>query len=891
MSTDEGRHRPLVLAVALRIVAVTSVVVPRVERAEWRREWEAELVHRWGSLRGQRQLSWRTSMDLIRRAFGALPDAAWIRRQFTADADLVHDIRHTLRLLARTPGVTAIALLVFAIGIGATTAIVSLADTLLARPLPLPDAERIVTLWERNRATGVEREDVAPGNAIDWVQRARSYRAIATIDPWSVDYTGGVEPEVMRAAKVSEGFFDVLGAPMLHGRAFLPQEHRRGGDRVVVLGHEVWERKFGADPGLVGRAVQLDGEPFTVVGVMPPGIELRMFDERGERAIWLPKYFEDYEPKIRSSGYWNVFGRLKPGATVEQARAELETLSAQLAGEYPSTNQNIVGQIVPLRSHLAGTLHALVPLLIGAATLVLVVACANVANILIARGAVRGREFAVRQALGAGRGRVIRQMLAESLLLATFGGALGLLIARWSLDLIARLRPTDVAGVDHIPLDARAAAIALGVTLLAAVIAGLAPAVQLSRPAATTALREGQSGGVRRGVRGALVVVEVALALLLVVGAGLLVRSFVLIQRVDPGFRTEQVRVLQVFAYDRQNNKPEGRAIFVQRVLEGIRSLPGIAAAGTVMAMPFIEANINIQGVVVVVGRPPAAAGEDLRMFLNVATGEYFQAMGIPLERGRLFTDRDIAGSPTVVLVTRAAARKHWPGADPIGSKVKFRLFSTSHEAEVVGIVGDARHDALDQPARPELFIPHPQAPTGSITFVVRTRPDSPVTMADLKKQVWALDPLEPLYRTATLDELVSRTLVGRRFSLVLLAGFAGAALLLAAAGLYAVISSSTSQRTREFGVRIALGAGRREIMGLVLREGLMLATIGLVVGAAGALWLTRFLRSLLFGVTAADPATFVAVSAGIIAIAIVACYVPARRAIKVDPLIALRSE
>jgi putative ABC transport system permease protein len=891
MGADASRSRRLWLAIALWLVAIASRLVPRAERDEWRGEWEAELSHRWGSLRHRRDLSWRTSMDLVRRAFGALPDAAWIRRQLTADADFVHDIRHTLRLIAKTPGVIAIALLVFAVGIGATTAILSLADTLLVRPLPLPEADRIMTLWERNRATGVEREDVAPGNAIDWAQRLRSFQAISTIEPWSLDYTGGDEPEVMLAARVSEGFFDVLGVPMLHGRPFLPQEYRRGNERVIVLGYNVWQRRFGADSRLVGQAVQLHGEPYTVVGVLPAGIELRMFDKRDERALWLPKYFEDYEPKIRTSGYWNVFGRLKPDTTIEQARAELDALSTQLATENPRTNQNTVGQMVPLRSHLAGSLHSLVPLLLGAALLVLVVACANVANILIARGVTRGREFAVRQALGAGRGRVIRQMLAESLLLATFGGVLGLLIARLSLDLIASLRPSDVAGVDQIPLDARAALIVIAVTVLAAVVAGLAPAVQLSRPAAATALREGQSGGTRRGIRGALVVVEVALALLLVVGAGLLIRSFLLIQRVDPGFKRDQVRVLQVFAYDRANQKPEARALFVQRVLEGMRALPGIASAGAVSAMPFIEANMNIQGLMAVVGRPPVPPGEDARIFLNVTTGDYFQAMGIPLERGRFFNDRDVATSPHVVLVSRAAARKHWPGGDPLGSKVKFRFHGTPYEAEVVGIVGDARHDALDQPARAELYLAHPQAPTGAMTFVVRSRAGSPVTMDDLKKQVWALDPLEPLYRTATLDELVSRTLVGRRFSLVLLAAFAGVALLLAAAGLYAVISSSTSQRTREFGVRIALGAGRREIVGLVLREGLLLAVVGLLLGVGGALWLTRFLRSLLFGVTATDPTTFLAVGSVVLGITIVACYVPARRAIKVDPLTALRAE
>jgi putative ABC transport system permease protein len=877
------------LRVARRIVAVASALVPRAERSDWRREWDAELEHQWTSLGRRRRLNWSTSMDLIRRAFGALPDAAWVRRQFTADADVVHDLRHAVRLLAKTPGFTLVALLIFAIGIGATTSIASLADTLLVRPLPLPGADRIVTLWERDTATGIGREDVSPGNAIDWISRARSFQSIAALEPWSLDYTGGDEPSVMLATKVSEGFFDVLGAPMLHGRAFLPQEHRRGNDRVVVLGHGTWDRRFGADPGIVGRAIQLDNQPYTVVGVTPPGIELRLFDTRTERAVWLPKYFEDYEPKIRASGYWNVFGRLKPGVTAEQAGAEFSAISAQLATEYPRTNRNIVAELVPLRTHLAGSLHALVPLLTGAAALVLIVACANVANLLLARGSARGREFAVRQALGAGRGRVIRQMLSESLLLATLGGALGLLVARWSLDLIARLRPVDVARIDHIPLDARAAVITVGLTLLAAVAAGFAPALQLSRPSASTALREGQSGGSRRGVRGALVVVEVALALLLVIGAGLLLRSFARIQQVDPGFQRDKVLALQVFLYDRQNEKPEGRAVFMQRALDGMRALPGVASVGAVSAMPFIEANINIQGALAVIGRPPAGPDEDARIFLTVAAGDYFQTMGIPVERGRVFTDRDTATAPRVVVVSRAAARKHWPGSDPIGSKVRFRFLGTVQEAEVVGIVGDARHDALDEPGRPEMFIPHPQSPMGSMTFVVRGGEGSPTAIADLKQVIWALDPLQTFYRTATLDELVARTLVGRRFSLVLLGGFAAAALLLAAAGLFAVISSSTSRRSREFGVRMARGAGRREIVGLVLREGLLLAGIGLIVGVAGALWLTRFLRSLLFGVTATDPATFVAVAGAILGIALVSCYLPARRALRIDPVRALR--
>jgi putative ABC transport system permease protein len=873
------------LWLALRIVDVISVLVPAAARADWRREWEAELWHRSAS----RRLTRRTNMDLIGRALGALPDAAWIRRQFTLDADAVHDVAHGVRMLFRTPGFTVIALVVFAVGIGATTAIVSLADALLMRPLPLPESERIMTLWQYNRATGIGREDVAPGNAIDWIQRTRSFEAAAAAEPWSVDYSvEGREPESLTAARVSEGFFDVLGARMLYGRPFLPEEYRRNAPRVAILSHGVWEERFGGDASIVGRAVRLDNQPYTIVGVLPPGIELRLFDNRREPLVWLTKFFEDYEPKIRGSGYWNAFGRLKPGVSVAEARAELEALSAQLAGEYPQSNAAIVAQVVPLREHLVGSLREILPLLLGAVAVLLIVACANVANLLLARGVGRGREFAVRQALGAGRGRLVRQMLVESLLLATVGGTAGLALARWSLDLIARLRPLDVARVDHIPIDARAAVIATGLTILAAILAGLAPSIQLSRPASATALREGQSGGSRRGVRSALVVLEVALALLLAVGAGLLVRSFMEIQRVDPGFRRDHVSSLQVFVYDR-NDTALKRVVFFQQVLDRMRAMPGVAAAGAVSAMPFSEANINIRAALAIAGRPPAPPGDDSLVYSTVVAGDYFRVMGVPLLKGRLFEPTDTAETRKVVLVSRTAAQKFWQGADPIGSKVKFRFTGTPYEAEVVGIVGEVRHEALDRPARAELFLPHAQSGFGSMTFVVRTEPGSPTTMQALKEQVWAVDPLQPFYRTATLDQLVSRTLIGRRFSLVLLVSFAIATVLLAATGLYGVMSFSTSQRTREFGVRMALGAERRDIVALVLGEGLRLAGLGLIVGLVVALPLMQLLRALLFGVSTTDPLTLVSVAAGIVIVAIAASYVPANRAVRVDPVKALR--
>jgi putative ABC transport system permease protein len=891
------------LRIALGIVALAAWVVPRAERELWRQEWEAELHYRAGELARQRRFTWRNAMHLIRRALGVLPDAAWLRRQFTADADAVHDTRYVLRGLAAAPAFAAVALVVLAAGIGMTTAIGSLADALFLRPLPVPDAERIVTIWQRSRTTGGEREDVAPGNAISWIEHARSFKAIAAMEPWSVDYTEGEEPRNFAAARVTEGFFDAIGHPLLLGRGFQAGEFQKGNDHVVVLSHAMWRDRFGADPEIVGRAIRLDGQPYVVVGVLRPRIELRMFDERDERGLLLPKYFEPYEPRIRGSGYWNVLARLEHGVTVQQAQADMDAISGRLATEFPRTNANVLAQVVPLRDHLAGSLRAVLPLLLVAAGLVLLVACANVANLLLARGVGRTREFAVRKALGASRGRLFRQALIEGVVLSALGGAAGLLLARWSLDVIARLRPSDVAGIDHVPLDLRAAAIACGVTLIAALASGLVPAWHLSRPHAAAALREAAGGtGRRRGLRGGLVVLEVTLATLLVVGAGLLVRSFVLIQGVDPGFTREHVLALQVFAWDRHQT-PEKRALFFQQSLDRLRVVPGVAMAGAVSAMPFIESNINIRGTLAIEGRPasPAravlgsastpAADDDTMAFLTVVSGDYFRAMGIPLDRGHGFQATDTARTPMVALVSRATAQKMWPGEDPIGAKVKFQFSGDVKEARIVGIVGDVRHDALDQPARAELFLWHPQLPYGSMTFVARTAPGAPVSINTLKEQVWAIDPLIPFYRTATARELVDRTLVGRRFSVVLLGGFAVAALLLASVGLYGVISFSTTQRTREFGVRIALGAKPRDITRMVAVEGLALAAAGVGLGMLLAFWLTQWLRELMFGIGPSDPLTYVAVGALLICVAFVSCYLPARRALRVDPLIALRAE
>lgn len=882
----------LPLRLALAVVRAVSWLVPRAARRDWHQEWEAELRHHATELQRRRRPAWRARIRLVTRAMGTVPDAAWIRRQFTLDADAVHDAAHGARMLVKAPGFSLVVLAMFAVGIGAATAIVSLADALFLRPLAVPRPERVMTVWQANRETGERRLDVAPANALDWLARARSFESLAVVEPFTFNLNvDGREPDYVAAARVSEQFFTALGTPVLHGRAFLPGEHRRGGPRVVLVSHALWVSRFGADPAVVGTAVRLDpGDAYTVAGVLAPGLELRLFNDRDRRpepAIWMPKQgYEPFELTLRAQAYWNVIGRLRPGISSAAAQAEFDAISSQLARQYPSSNLRTAAEVVPLRTHLAGSLRGVLPLLLGAAGLLLIVACANIGSLMVARGATRTREFAVRQALGASRWRLVRQMLVESVLLAAAGGVAGLLLARWSLDTIAGLRPGDLALVDRIPIDVRSALIAGGVTLLAAIAAGLAPAAALSRPAAAGALRQGSTGS-RRRLHRALVVGEVASAVVLAVGTGLLVRSYALVQRVDPGFTRDHVTVLQVFA-SRRVDTPQKRVAFFEQALDRIRALPGVAAAGGVTSMPFGEARVIVRVPVAVAGRP-AAAGEQALAYASAVSGEYFAAMNVPLVSGRLFGGRDRSGAPQVAILSRAAAQRFFHGRTPLGSRVRLRFNGLDHDAEVVGIVGDVRHESLDAPAAPEVFLPYAQSGFYGLTLVVRAVPGASPPPQALKAQVWALDPQQAIYDTARLDDLIAKTLVGRRFNLVVLGSFAVITLILAAAGVHGLVSFSASQRTREFGVRLALGAARRDIVRLVVGEGMMLTALGVAIGVLVSLPLARLLQSLLFGVTTTDPLTFVTVAVVLILASALACCLPAHRALGADPAGALR--
>jgi putative ABC transport system permease protein len=802
---------------------------------------------------------------------------------------LLKDLRYAMRMLVRKPGFTAVAVLTLALGIGANTAIFSVVNGVLLRPLPYLDSNRIVTFHQSNPKGGIAREDVSPANFLDWRDRSRSYSEVAAAEPFGMSLTGAEEPEAWRVWRVTTGFFEILGVNALYGRTFLREEYQPGNQRAVIVGHRFWQRRFGADPNLVGQTLTLNGQPHTVVGIMPPG-----FEYPSERDIWTPKVMREEDRQVRGTSYLKVLGRLKPGVTVEQAQAEMNTVASRLAQEYPQTNAEVGAVVVTLPEQLVGHVRPALLMLLCAVALMLLIACANVANLLLARASTRRKEFAIRAALGARRSRLTMQLLTESALLAMLGGVGGVWLASWGIDAIIALSPVNLPRVGEIGIDLRVLLFALGVSALTALIFGLAPTVQFSRTDLQEFLKEGgrtmSTGFARARLRNLLVVLEVALALMLLIGAGLLARSFVRLSQIDPGFTADKALALEVHVWGRART-PEQRAAFFEQSLQGISALPGVEAAGAVSALPFHDHSIDLKSEFTIEGRAAPAAGQEPIAYATVATTDYFRAMGIPLRRGRLFTPFDNRDAPPVVMVGETMAERFWPGEDPVGRKITVRFLGEQKTREIVGVIGDVRHTGLDSEPRPELFLPHLQEPYGSMTYIVRTGGDPLTLLPAVKREVWAVSRTQPFSSVATMEQLVSRSLGERRFSLLFLLTFAAIALALAGVGIYGLISFNTSQRTHEIGVRMALGAERRDIFKLVIGQGLALTLIGVGLGLLAAFALTRYLASLLYGVTATDPLTFAAVSLLLISVALAACYLPARRAVKVDPMEALRYE
>lgn len=805
------------------------------------------------------------------------------RREYVREA--VQDLTHGLRQLRHRPGFALSSVLTLALAIGATTAVFSVADHVVLRPLPYAQADRIVTLWETDRSQGITKMEVSPGNFTEWQERSTSFVAMGLAEPHGFDLTGDGPPESVPSWRVSEGFFRALGVQPVAGRVFTPEEYQTGS--VVVISYTLWQARYGGDPSIIGNAIQLDNAPVTVVGVLPPDLEYP-----APKDLWAPKEWREGEREDRRSAYMHAVARLRSGVSTGEAQAELDRVAAALAAEYPRTNASSGVNVVPLRDHVIGDVRSALMVLLGAVGFVLLIACANVASLLLARGAERRRELSVRSALGAGRGRILRQLLTESLVIGLFGGVGGMLLALAGIRALVALSPPEVPRISGIAIDARIVAFALGVTIFAAILSGLVPALRSSttdfgatlRGTGRTATAERERGR----LRGFLVVAQVALALVLLVGAGLLTRSFVDLLSNDPGFAVENRVALQLFIWDR-NPTQEARLQRMAELDERLEAAPGVAKVAAVFSLPFHPTGLHTTRRLTVKGRAASAADAEAIVFLNMATPDYFEVMGVPLLRGRPFTAEDRLGSPIVALVNETLARRFFANEDPIGREVELVEGEGSFSAEIVGVVGDVRPTTLDSEPRPEIYIPFAQSGTGSVTLLVQARRDAAALIPALRELIWQVDDQQAIYHTATVESLISKTLVERRFNLVLLGVFSLSALILAAVGIYGLISFATRQRVQEIGVRLALGARPLDVVGMIVRQGMLLVAPGVVLGLVGALLLTRFLEHMLYGVTPTDLGTFVPVAALMAVVSLLAAFVPARRAAALDPVETLR--
>jgi predicted permease len=803
--------------------------------------------------------------------------------------DFIRDVRFGARSLRRRPGFAAVVVLTLAVGIGGTTAIFGAVHGVLLAPLPYREPDRIITVWTSDRVEGEEQQDVAPGNFIDWRERQRSFATFAAAQPYSMDYVGPDGPEHLGTWLVSEGFFETFGVRPLLGRVFMPEEYTAGRNNVTVIGEDAWRSRFNADPRIVGRQLILDSVPRTIIGIMP-----RSFRFPPEREVWQPKVFDEDDRRSRRSTYLTAVGRLAPGATLARAQSDLDAVAAQLAREYPRTNTGVGVKLVSLPEQTVGHVRSALLVLMGAVGLVLLIACGNVAGLLLARAVQREREVAVRVALGAGRGRILRQLGAESLVLALAGGLAGLLVAFGGLAAIRALGPETLPRLDEIAIGPSVLAFALATTLGAAVVFGIAPAVHATptdvrEKLAAAGTRSG-TGRPRRRLQNGFVVVQFALALVLLVGAGLLVRSFVSLLRVERGFDPHNVLAVTVQSWG-YYRKPELRASFVREATERLAALPGVQAAGMTSSLPFAprigqdEAGFEIEG------RPIASPDQAESVKAAAVTSGYFAALRIPLRQGRHFVATDDGTAARVAIVNDALVRRHWPNESPLGKRIKVSIERPPGLRTIVGVVADVRHGGLHEAPQPTVYAPHAQAPTGANAFVIRTTGDPLATLGQVRAAFRAINGAMPLASTTTLESLLDDSLRERRFHLALLGAFAVVALLLAALGVYGVMSHATSERTHEIGVRMALGARGADVLAMVMRQGALLAVAGAIGGLVGAAAVTRLLRGMLYGVTPLDPFAYLGAGVLLLVAAALACYLPARRAARLDPVRALRAE
>jgi putative ABC transport system permease protein len=849
-------------------------------------------------MRTARRRYWREAFWALAALFPRTPRARVLldhsheRRQGDGSMrNLLRDARYGLRLLARRPGFTTVAVLTLAIGIGANTAIFAVADTLLLKPLPYVDAGQIVLLQENNLSRGWTSFSVSPPNFLDWREQAQSFERIAAWSGRSYNYTGGEIPERLRGLVGTEGFLDMLGGTPALGRGFLPEEFEAGRDLVVVLNHGFWRRAFGGNPQVLNQPIILNGQTHTIVGVMHPHWRFGGRDV----ALFAPRAFSAAELRQRGSHFLNVIGRMKPRVAANEAQVEMSGLAARLAQQYPS-NTGWGAVVTPLREAVVGDMRPMLVILLGAVGLVLLIACANIANMLLARATVRAREMAIRRAIGAGRGRIVQQLLTESVLLAVLGGAIGLLLARWGTSSLILAYPDLLPRSSDIAVDATAIAFTAGLSLLTTVLFGLAPAFASSRSRVTESLKEGgrsgSGGRFGRWLRSSLIVSEVAIALVLLAGAGLLLRSFAQLTRVEPGFETDRRLSVTTFLPRPKYNEPGAMIAFYDQVLDRIRALPGVESAALTSVVP-ISGNDEIYSIQFE-GRPPLPPGQGSSALYYLVSPDYFRTLGIPLLEGRVFSEQDRQGTPRVAIVNDEFVRLHFPSEDPIGKVIRMGR-NSSVTREIVGVVGSVKHYSLRDKTQAQMYEPFRQNPTTVMTFVMKTGVEPATLSVAVRREIQAVDPDQPIADSGTLSAMLNRSMTLPRVQTMLLAAFAGIALLLAAVGLYGVMAYAVSQRTQEIGIRMALGALPGSVLRLVVGHALTLTALGLCIGLAGAVLLARVLshvlERMLFRVEPTDGVTLAIVPVVLTCVALAATMIPALRAMRVDPIEALRRE
>jgi putative ABC transport system permease protein len=798
------------------------------------------------------------------------------------------DARYAVRMLATRPGSTLVTVLALALGIGANTAVFSVVNAVLLRPLPFSEPDRIVSVNKIADKGGLP--GIAAFEYLDWQQQNQSFEQVAAYSTENFNLTGGDEPEQITAAQVTANFFPLLGVQPVVGRAFRADEDLPGASRVAVVSQGFWQRRFGADPGILGNAITLDDKSYTIVGVLPASLSFP-----GPHEIWVPLALD---PEAERKGdFWTLvqaIARLKPGLDIPRAQADLDTISARTNEQYPDRGPVARLNIVPLHEQLVGDVRTVILVLLGAVGFVLAVACANVANLLLARAATRKKEIAIRIAVGAGRMRVVRQLLTESLLLALLGGAAGILLALWGVDLIVSSIPRDLAtsihNLNQVSIDRQVLAFTFGVSVITGIIFGLAPALIVSKPNLSEVLKEGGKSGAGAGgrrLRRLLVISELALALVLLIGAGLMIKSFARLINTETGFISENVLMMRVELPRSRYSKPHQSADFFHQSLERIKALPGVESAGLINHTPMrgygMIAFFSVDG-------ERAQPGSDRPIPVGVVSPDYFRALSIRLLQGRYFTETDGEGAPNVAIINEAMARRFFGDKDPIGRQVGFGCEKDLCRT-IVGVVGDTRLEKIGTVAVPELYLPYLQFPNNSMTLLVRTTSDPMTLVAAVRSGLHIVDKDQPVSAVNTLERHVADSVAQPRLTMQLLAIFAALALLLAALGIYGVISYSVAQRTHEIGVRIALGAKTYDILRLIVKEGMTVALVATGIGLAGAFLLTRVMETLLYGVSATDPFTYAAFSLLLILVAAAACFIPARRATRVEPGVALRYE